>query len=76
MFHKSLVTGNVFPYDEYSAIEEEKWWPPTGDDSKLYLPLPKDEYPYTIVYSRDQEPSPELVRMSFDEAWWNGMWKL
>ena len=39
--HKSLVTGNLFEYGKYSNIDEEKWWPPTGDDSKLYLPLPK-----------------------------------
>lgn len=52
--HKSLVTGNSFEYEKYSAIDEEKWWPLNSPDAKLYLPLPKDEYPYTVVYTEDK----------------------
>lgn len=52
--HKSLITGNLFEYEKYSAIDVEKWWPKDSPDAKLYLPLPKDEYPYTVVYSEEK----------------------
>jgi len=61
LFYKSSK-GNLFEYDKYANIEEPKWWPPIsygvnlpGPDSKLYLPLPLDEYPYTHLYKEDIE---------------------
>lgn len=38
---KSLKTGNLFSYKDYSNIEVSK---------NGYLILPLDEYPYTITY--------------------------
>ncbi len=40
---KSLVTGNLFPYSEYSNI---------GVDKLGYKALPKNEYPFTLVYKK------------------------
>lgn len=40
-YWKSLVTEKTYPYLEYSNIDETK---------QGYLPLPKDGYPYTLIY--------------------------
>ena len=62
---KSLTTGNSFAYETHANIEEEKWWPPFSNDAKLYLPLPKNEYPFTIEYSEEHynfPVSPDFLR--------------
>lgn len=57
---KSLKTGNEFPYDSYSTIDTPKLWK-VGNVEKEYLPLPADEYPYTLTYY------PEKDRTDFDK---------
>lgn len=46
LYWKSLKTGNAFPYYEYS----NHGYGGIKDGRK---DLPKDEYPYTIVYNSD-----------------------
>lgn len=55
--HKSLVTGNLYDYEKYSNIDEEKWFI-ANNVSKKYLPLPAIEYPYTIVYTAEKNNLP------------------
>lgn len=38
---KSLVNGNEYPFARYSTRETEH---------KGFLPLPKEEYPFTLTY--------------------------
>lgn len=44
---KSLVTGNEFDYETHANIEEQRG---------IKKPLPKDEYPYTIIYKEPEKP--------------------
>ncbi len=50
LFHKSLVTGKEYPYDEYT---NHGW----GGVKRGFKDLPAAEYPYTIIYE-----SPENYR--------------
>lgn len=42
-FYKSLITGNTYDYEAYSNHGQ-------GGNWRGYQDLPKDEYPYTIIY--------------------------
>jgi hypothetical protein len=46
LFWKSLVSGNEYDYTKYTnhgygGIKQKKW-----------IDLPKEEYPFTVVYSK------------------------
>lgn len=43
-YFKSLVTGNTFRYEDYA---NHGW----GGIKRGRMDLPKDEYPYTILYN-------------------------
>ena len=45
--------GNTYTFSGFANIDEEKWMK-KGDDMVRILPLPKDEYPYTIIYSEEK----------------------
>jgi hypothetical protein len=47
-YHKSLKTGNLFPHDEYSNHG-------CGGMKGKWKDLPKDEYPYTIIYEEPKD---------------------
>jgi hypothetical protein len=52
---KSLKTGNEFPYDEYcnhgnGTIKSGFVDIGNGREWRSFKDLPKDEYPYTIIY--------------------------
>lgn len=54
--YKSLKTGNEFPY-KYANIDEPKMWKDVE-----YLPLPLDEYPYTLTYEQ-AKPRPAFDKI-------------
>ena len=43
---KSMITGNEYDYNEYSNHGQ-------GGNYKGYRDLPKDEYPYTVIYNEN-----------------------
>lgn len=51
---KSLKTGNEYPYNKYANIDVPKMWKDTE-----FLPLPLDEFPYTLTYE-PAKPRPSL----------------
>ncbi len=51
-YWKSLKTGNLYDYEEYSNHGHGGWHSGfvPGEGMITKNDLPKDEYPYTIVY--------------------------
>lgn len=54
---KSLKTGSEYSYNKYANIDKPKMWKDTE-----YLPLPLDEFPYTLTYE-PSKPRPALDRI-------------
>ncbi len=56
---KSLKTGNVFPFYDYSNHGKGGLHSGfiAGEGTITRMDLPKDEYPYTIIYSEPDKPA-------------------
>lgn len=58
MYWRSLITGERYLYSEYACVEKE---------SRGFLPLPKEGYPWTIEIDKQPEIEPEMMTITRTE---------